>query len=335
MSSTAQIIKFNAATESHPTNERGKGAQLEDGFTRIANELLDAIMKAPLTSREARVLRAVERATFGWGRKSKWLAASVLGEMTGMTRQNASRALNSLLRKRVLIREGGSRSPVHINTKVNEWDFNSETERVSPKNTTESKQAHLAQNRLTELAQNRLTNKESKEIDISKDISVKKKITRPDAAVQTPNGKSWGTQQDLEIARMMANDIAKLAGGTESNKTDQQLCNWANDIRLLRSKKTNSGKTITHDHIKTLWQYANHDSFWCTNILSPKKLSKQWETLAIKRTQENKSGAASHAKHQSNYIMSAQEAAEFIAAEQREQQFGECSGNTYEHEDGC
>ena len=42
-------------------------------------------------------------------------------------------------------------------------------------------------------------------------------------------------------------------------------------------------------------------------------------------------GANTHAKHKTNYVMSAQEAAEFIAAEQREQQFSECSGSTYEH----
>lgn len=140
-----------------------KGAQLEDGYTRIANELMDAAMKAPFTSREARVFRAVERATFGWNKKKAWLAASVLSEMTGLTAQNASKALNSLIKKRVIIREGSSRSPSYINTRTSEWDFSSAESRVSPKRNAKPEQVKSAQNGLTELAQNELANKDIKD----------------------------------------------------------------------------------------------------------------------------------------------------------------------------
>lgn len=317
MAATAEIIQFNRHRgDSECPQEPKKGAQLEDGYTRIANELMDALMKAPLTSREARIMRAFERATFGWNRKAAWLAASVLADMTGMTAQNASKALNSLIRKKIIIRDGGSRSPSRINTRTSEWILESDDKRVSPKQSVKPKQANLAQNELTELAQNELTNKDRKDKDLSNDKSnvasheqnqtpaETKSKARPDAAVQSESGKSWGTADDLATARQIADDVAKLEGGDKSCKTDQQLCSWANEIRKLRGRKTESGKPITDAHIRAVWAFANQDEFWRTNILSPRKLAEKWKQLAVKMrhgTGKGKGGVAGRSAYVTNF----------------------------------
>lgn len=57
---------------------------------------------------------------------------------------------------------------------------------------------------------------------------------------------------------------------------------WANTIRLMR-------ESDNRDH-KTMWavfDWANRDSFWCSNILSPDKLRKQFDKLQVKKNETN------------------------------------------------
>ena len=44
--------------------------QIEDGYTKIANELLEAISKVNLSSYEFRVIMAIIRKTYGFNKKS-------------------------------------------------------------------------------------------------------------------------------------------------------------------------------------------------------------------------------------------------------------------------
>ena len=53
---------------------------------------------------------------------------------------------------------------------------------------------------------------------------------------------------------------------------------WANEIRMMREIDKR-----TLEQICALFQWANADSFWCSNILSPKKLREKWDQLAVRR----------------------------------------------------
>jgi len=81
--------------------------QTEDGFTRIANELLDALICADLTKRQLRVALAIVRQTYGFNRKSDDISGSRLAAITGMARQHCNAALIDLDRLRVIVRESG------------------------------------------------------------------------------------------------------------------------------------------------------------------------------------------------------------------------------------
>ena len=118
--------------------------------------------------------------------------------------------------------------------------------------------------------------------------STKPYLLRPTAVVQDNEGKKWGTQDDLNNARHMADTVARLQGVSSSPLSDQKLVNWADECRRLRGMKTTSGKAISPQHIKTLWDFAHQDSFWQHNLLSPKSLRKHWERLAVQYHQKNK-----------------------------------------------
>lgn len=95
-----------------------KVAQLEDGFLRLANELLDATMCSGLPETELCVVMAVWRKTYGFRKKMDWISNEQLEEMIGKHLTHCSTAKNSLIRKRVLIQEGRK---VGMNTNISEW----------------------------------------------------------------------------------------------------------------------------------------------------------------------------------------------------------------------
>lgn len=166
MAEAAQIYQFPGREDGpQPPGERaGRSIQVEDGFTRTANALVEAFARSPLTSREARVIRVVERMTYGWNKAEDWIAASVISEMTGMSEGKCSETLNGLIRKRVLIRNGGGRSPVRINKDIDQWDFAAQKSRVTPKRKGDPDWGDSPQNGVSESPQNGETPKDTKDI---------------------------------------------------------------------------------------------------------------------------------------------------------------------------
>ena len=76
--------------------------QVEDGFTRIANELFDAVLRAPLTGVEQKVVLAVIRLTYGYNKREDTLSFSQIATATGIGRQSVVRAMVRLRKANVL-----------------------------------------------------------------------------------------------------------------------------------------------------------------------------------------------------------------------------------------
>ena len=84
------------------------------GFTRMDNDLYEALIGADLSGRELRVALAVHRLTAGYNQKAARIAASYIAQMAGLERANVSRIINDLIRQGVVARSGGSRDPIGI-----------------------------------------------------------------------------------------------------------------------------------------------------------------------------------------------------------------------------
>ena len=80
--------------------------QLDDGFTKIANELLEAIMKVNLSSYEFRVVMAIIRKTYGYSKKQDYISLSQLEEITGIKACHICRTLKKLKAKNMIIANG-------------------------------------------------------------------------------------------------------------------------------------------------------------------------------------------------------------------------------------
>ncbi|WP_421228524.1 hypothetical protein [Aeromonas jandaei] len=96
----------------------------------------------------------------------------------------------------------------------------------------------------------------------------------PEAAIQTPNGKAWGTAEDLKTAQWMFARVQRI----NPTALEPNWPQWANVIRLMRELDQRS-----HSDICELYDWVSRDSFWCANVLSPQKLRQKWDQLTAKR----------------------------------------------------
>lgn len=76
--------------------------QLEGGYTRLANEILEALCRYRIRGEEMQCLLTVIRKTYGYGKKVDAISLSQFAAMTGLKRPNVVRALNGLLSKKIL-----------------------------------------------------------------------------------------------------------------------------------------------------------------------------------------------------------------------------------------
>lgn len=77
--------------------------QKEDGYTPIANEIMEHLAKLYLSSQEWRVLIAILRKTYGYNKKEDTISLSQLAKITGMDRRHVHRAIGKLSPKQVIV----------------------------------------------------------------------------------------------------------------------------------------------------------------------------------------------------------------------------------------
>lgn len=80
--------------------------QVEDGYTRLANELLEALMRINLSAYQSRVILAVIRKTYGFGKKEDRISNSQLVELTGIHKAHISRTIKELKAAKIVTQAG-------------------------------------------------------------------------------------------------------------------------------------------------------------------------------------------------------------------------------------
>jgi len=79
--------------------------QIEKGYTRVANEILDNIAKVNLSAYESRILWAIIRLTYGWNKKSARISLGRLAIATNLSRKKIHSILKKLELKLFIIIE--------------------------------------------------------------------------------------------------------------------------------------------------------------------------------------------------------------------------------------
>lgn len=193
------------------------------GFTRMDNNLMEAMATVDLPARELRVLMAIARQTIGYQVESKRLSADDLGKQTNMRRDVVSKAVSHLLARRILFRVGGSRGDIGISP-VSEWEFfDKETNSLS-----ETKTSHSAQ--IVSLRQDASETKTATCLLYTKKETP---ITLPSEEIITPLVEKAERKVPFGLKQILANNPNAIP--------DQLVVDW---LALRKSKKASVSETV-------------------------------------------------------------------------------------------
>ena len=77
--------------------------QLENGYTQIANEILEKLATTKMNGTQFRILLIVLRSTYGWKKKEHELSETFLSNATGIHKQQIKRELKNMIEEGILI----------------------------------------------------------------------------------------------------------------------------------------------------------------------------------------------------------------------------------------
>lgn len=92
--------------------------QTENGYTKIANEIMEALMQTQLSGYQSRILFAIWRKTYGWNKKEDKILSSQLAELTGILLPHVSFTVKNLINRNMITEIGKNLS---FNKNYEEW----------------------------------------------------------------------------------------------------------------------------------------------------------------------------------------------------------------------
>lgn len=153
--------------------------QKENGYTQIANEILERLCYPGINGSEYRVLLLVIRKTYGFNKKKDLISLSQFEKLTLMKRAQAIETIRSLLEKKILLKEDGK---FVFNKNYDEWVVG---KRLLPEGGRQKPTREVGKS-LPEVVGKSLPTKESKEI-----------YTKETSKTDVLHGEQWSQLIDL------------------------------------------------------------------------------------------------------------------------------------------
>lgn len=96
--------------------------QLEDGYTRIANELLEAIIIYPFCAVELKIILFIIRKTYGWKKKTEIISYGAIARELKTDIRYVKRLINKLVSDRVIFKvRVGRQNLIGLNKNYKSW----------------------------------------------------------------------------------------------------------------------------------------------------------------------------------------------------------------------
>ncbi|MBM3253886.1 MAG: replication protein [Candidatus Omnitrophica bacterium] len=104
--------------------------QPENGYTRIANELLEAIISYPFTKAELKLILLIIRKTYGWNRKKVSMSYGILSNLTYLNKRYIKKVIYKLIKDKVLTKEKDNKKNIlGLNKRYHQWRLNIHTQK--------------------------------------------------------------------------------------------------------------------------------------------------------------------------------------------------------------
>lgn len=267
--------------------------QTEDGFTRIANELMDALARTRISGEARQVLDAIIRKTYGWQKTSDDISLSQFMLITGLKKPTICKAINKLLSMNIIIKSGcasslfskqGKAITSTYSVQKNHKFWKLLPKKVTSKHVTQ-KDNHESSGKDELPKKVMLCDVAQKGNDVAQkgNLTLPKKIPTKESLKKTsfsPNSVEYG------LAKLLFDLILKRNSGHKHPDLEM----WAghiDDMIRLDGRKPDDIKILI------VWLQSGkttESKFWMNNILSTDKLRQQFDTLRLKMEVEvNKS----------------------------------------------
>jgi phage replication O-like protein O len=92
--------------------------QLEHGYTKIANELLEALATAQMSGSEWQYVMCLIRKTYGFRKKEDWVTNTQVMQMTGLRKERVSEAKSRLVERGIVTE---NRNKISLNKNYELW----------------------------------------------------------------------------------------------------------------------------------------------------------------------------------------------------------------------
>ncbi|NLB35888.1 MAG: replication protein [Clostridiales bacterium] len=115
--------------------------QLENGYTRVANEILDAVIRTPFIATHLKIVLVCWRYLYGFNRVKAELSESFISKATGISKRYISKELKTLIDANVIsvIEESTYTTPriISFNKDYSSWRYRTIVPQVNQSSTVE------------------------------------------------------------------------------------------------------------------------------------------------------------------------------------------------------
>lgn len=237
----------------------------EEGYTKIENEILDALVRIRIPGEARQIVDLVIRKTCGFHKEDDWIKLIQFSVATGLKKSACARAIKKALSMNIIQKDNDR---YKLNKNYEQWE-------ALPKQTARGKS-------LTEkiTSVNRKDNESLTERLIP---SYKRKYTKENITKESPISSSLKKFEQknkaYKAAELFFNQILKnnphsRLHACQNGDKERIIQRWAKDIDLL-IRMDGQLPSIVEEVIR----FATVDGFWGPNILSGAKLREKWDTL--------------------------------------------------------
>ncbi len=96
--------------------------QIQNGYIKLANELMDALIRFRIPGEARQCLDFIIRKTYGFNKKEDWIPLSQFVEATGLKKPIVCRAIHKLIHLNMIIKNDNARGTTYrVNKNHHEW----------------------------------------------------------------------------------------------------------------------------------------------------------------------------------------------------------------------
>jgi phage replication O-like protein O len=245
--------------------------QTEDGYTRIANQIMDNLPRFKLNGTQLRILLVILRQTYGFRRKEHALSITFIAGAMDASKSQVDRELTALIERNIVqVVSGGGRSTrvLRFNKDYSSWINERCTRNGGQEQSTLQNEDSLSAKIGTDLPSKTRT-KERKKENSKENTS-------------SPRNKKPTYSEDSRYFQMAVYFHNKIMEHAAKNSVDHLVKNapmqkWADVFRKIVELDKRDTKEL-----KQIIDWCTADTFWQTNILSPANLREKYVQLVMK-----------------------------------------------------